>query len=140
MRKTGYRKTGRNSETLAAGKRFRLPVQAGWNPLLAQEAFDQKAGLAGERAGACGTRKRTFALVGDLMNLHAPGFGMFHREGKPAFPVVHPVVGTVLLLGIGDRLGKAPNFFLQVLSDPGGMQTHMMLSDPGDHGFGSNYW
>ena len=123
-----------------AGRKFRLAVEPSRNPLLAEEAFDQKQSLDWERAGAEGLGEGELTLVGDLLHVHPAGFGMVDGKREAAFPVVHAVVGAMLLLGVGHGLGKSPNLPAKILSHAGGMETHMMLSDSGDHGFGANYW
>ena len=123
---------------LAPGKNVGLPVEPGWNPLLAQKTFDQKQGLGRKRTGAARTGQRQLALVGDLLDVHPAGLGVVHGQRKAAFPIVHPIVCTMLLLGVRDRLGESPNLPLQILRHAGGMETNMVLGDPGNHGFGTN--
>ena len=106
---------------------------------MAEKTFNEKKGLGRERTRAESPGKRELALVGDFLNLHAPGLRVIEGKGEAAFPIIHPVVGAMLLLGVGDCLGESPDFPLQVLGHTGGMQTDMMLGNPGDHNFGANY-
>jgi len=125
-------------KNLAAGGNFRLAVQPGWNALLTQKTFDEKHRWRGQRPRAEGSRERQFALVGDLLNVHASGLGMIHGKGEPAFPIVHSVVRAMLLLGIRHRLRKAPYFPLQILRHAGGVEPWLVLGDTGNHMIGSN--
>ena len=125
-------------QRLAAGEGIRLAVQPGGNALLAEETLDEEKGLGRQRPHAPGTREGKFALMRYFLKVHASGLGVIEREGKPAFPIIHPVVRTMLLLGVGYRLGETPNFPLQILGHAGGMESDVMLSYPGDHGFGAN--
>jgi hypothetical protein len=76
--------------------------------------------------------------VGNFLNIHATGLGMVDRKREATFPIIHPVVRALLLLGIGHGLGETPNFPLQILGHAGGMESDVMLSYPGDHDFGAN--
>ena len=138
MRKTAYRGSGSGRRILATGRNFRLAVEPGRNTLLTQKTFDEKHGLGGQRAGAEGSGQGQLTLVGDFLDIHATGFGMIDGKGEATFPIVHPVVRTVLLLGISHGLGKSPYFPLQILRHAGGVESDVVLGDPGDHIFGSN--
>ena len=123
----------------AAGKRLGLAIQTGGHTLLAKEAFDQEHGLGRKRSYPQRTRQGKLTLVRNLQDIHATGLGMVDREGETALPIVHSIIGTALVLCVRHGLGKTPNFPLQILSHPGGMQTWMMLGDTGNHDFGANY-
>jgi hypothetical protein len=138
MGKTTCRRRGRKKGILAAGKKFRLPVEPGRNALLTQKTFDEKRRLSGEGTGAKGPREGQLTLVGDFLNVHAPGLGVIDGKGEPAFPIVHAVVRAVLLLGIGHGLGESPDFPLEILRHTGRVKTDVVLADPGDHIFGTN--
>ena len=47
--------------------------------------------------------------MGNFASIHSLGFGVFDRESKPAFPVIHSIIGATLVLLIDDRLRKSPN-------------------------------
>ena len=47
--------------------------------------------------------------MGYFASIHSLGFGVFDRECKPAFPVIHSIIGATLVLLIDDRLRKTPN-------------------------------
>lgn len=137
-KESGFRRRPGANRTLLARKTVRRPVEPGRHALLKQKTFDEKLCLDGQRSGAEGSRERQLALVGDFLNVHPAGLGMADGKREATFPVVHPVVRAMLLLGIRHRLGKSPHFPLQILGHAGGVESDVVLSDPGDHIFGSN--
>jgi len=71
--------------------------------------------------------------MGYFASIHSLGFGVLDREGKPAFPVIHSIIGATLILFIDDRLRKTPNLPLQIFRNARRMHADMMMMNLRDH-------